>query len=81
MQRRLLLRSAIRNSARNALLCALLLLPQASAAALGTPVFEWQRCPASYCETGWYASPAVSDVDGLASLTAATGAADALGRP
>jgi hypothetical protein len=48
---------------RNALLCGLLLLPQASAAALGTPVFEWQRCPTHFCETGWYASPAVSDVD------------------
>jgi hypothetical protein len=57
------MRSAIRNSARSALLFWLLLFPLASAAALGTPVFEWQRCPASYCETGWYASPAASDVD------------------
>ena len=24
---------------------------------------KWQRCPAWYCETGWYASPAVADVD------------------
>ena len=24
---------------------------------------KWQRCPAWYCETGWYASPAVVDVD------------------
>lgn len=28
------------------------------------PVFEWSRCPDSFCETGWYASPAVGDVDG-----------------
>ena len=45
------------------LLFALPFFPRASAAALGTPVFEWQRCPSSYCETGWYASPAVADVD------------------
>ncbi|HZY43684.1 MAG TPA: VCBS repeat-containing protein, partial [Anaerolineae bacterium] len=25
---------------------------------------KWQRCPTWYCETGWYASPAVVDVDG-----------------
>ncbi len=25
---------------------------------------KWQRCPSWYCETGWYASPAVVDVDG-----------------
>jgi len=25
---------------------------------------KWQRCPGWYCETGWYASPAVADVDG-----------------
>jgi len=24
---------------------------------------EWQRCPNSWCETGWYASPAVADLD------------------
>jgi hypothetical protein len=24
---------------------------------------EWQRCPHSWCETGWYASPAVADLD------------------
>jgi hypothetical protein len=26
-------------------------------------VLEWQRCPPAFCETGWYASPAVLDVD------------------
>jgi len=26
--------------------------------------FKWQRCPNWYCETGWYASPAVADLDG-----------------
>jgi hypothetical protein len=63
MRRRPLLRSTSWNSLRSALLFGLLLLPHPSAAALGTPTFQWQRCPASYCETGWYASPAVSDVD------------------
>jgi len=63
MTRRSSLRSAIRNSARSTLLLGLLLLPHASAAVLGTPVFQWQRCPAGFCETGWYASPAVSDID------------------
>lgn len=24
---------------------------------------KWQRCPTWYCETGWYASPAVADLD------------------
>ncbi|MBK8048354.1 MAG: VCBS repeat-containing protein [Anaerolineales bacterium] len=24
---------------------------------------KWQRCPNWYCETGWYASPAVGDLD------------------
>ena len=28
-----------------------------------TLTLKWQRCPAWYCETGWYASPAVADVD------------------
>lgn len=45
-----------------ALACA---LPGASYAGLpAPPVFEWSRCPAGFCDTGWYASPAVGDVDG-----------------
>ena len=28
-----------------------------------TVTFKWQRCPSWYCETGWYASPAVADLD------------------
>ncbi|MBN1993931.1 MAG: VCBS repeat-containing protein [Anaerolineae bacterium] len=33
--------------------------------AVQTPVLKWQRggCYASWCETGWYASPAVADLD------------------
>jgi uncharacterized repeat protein (TIGR01451 family) len=31
-----------------------------------TPVLKWQRggCYATWCETGWYSSPAVADLDG-----------------
>jgi len=35
-------------------------------AAIQAPVLKWQRggCYASWCETGWYSSPAVADLDG-----------------
>lgn len=36
---------------------------QAPVAPPWTVVFKWQRCPSWYCETGWYASPAVADLD------------------
>ncbi|MBL8057784.1 MAG: VCBS repeat-containing protein [Anaerolineales bacterium] len=54
------------------LLAALGVLPPAPAqtapeapAALGAPVLKWQRggCFSSWCQTGWYASPAVADLD------------------
>ncbi len=34
--------------------------------AVQTPVLKWQHggCYASWCETGWYSSPAVADLDG-----------------
>lgn len=34
--------------------------------AIATPVLKWQRggCYSSWCETGWYSSPAVADLDG-----------------
>ncbi len=34
--------------------------------AVNAPVLKWQRggCYASWCETGWYSSPAVADLDG-----------------
>jgi hypothetical protein len=39
-------------------------LAVASAAlAIGTPTLQWQRCGPTFCQTGWYASPAVIDVD------------------
>lgn len=36
------------------------------AAAIQAPVLKWQQggCYASWCETGWYSSPAVADLDG-----------------
>jgi len=37
----------------------------ADAQAIAVPVLKWQRagCYNSWCETGWYASPAVADLD------------------
>lgn len=34
-------------------------------ATFGTPVLKWQRagCYSSWCETGWYSSPATADLD------------------
>jgi hypothetical protein len=38
----------------------------AAGAAVAAPVLKWQHggCYASWCETGWYSSPAVADLDG-----------------
>ncbi|MEJ5309855.1 MAG: hypothetical protein WHX52_08790 [Anaerolineae bacterium] len=42
--------------------------PAVSRAAVtyGAPALKWQHagCYSSWCETGWYASPAVADLDG-----------------
>jgi uncharacterized repeat protein (TIGR01451 family) len=37
-----------------------------AAPTFGAPALKWQRggCYASWCETGWYSSPAVADLDG-----------------
>src|SRR3990172_4099956 len=57
-------------------------------AAISPPILKWQRggCYSSWCETGWYSSPAVVDLEGdgspeviaatysLVILDAATGA-------
>jgi hypothetical protein len=45
-------------------LCAL--LAGISYAAVEAPILKWQRggCYTSWCETGWYSSPAVADLDG-----------------
>ena len=38
----------------------------AAVAAVGNPVLKWKHggCYSSWCETGWYSSPAVADLDG-----------------
>ena len=46
------------------LLAALTALP--ASAQLAAPVLKWEHggCHSSWCETGWYSSPAVADLDG-----------------
>ena len=53
---------------RHVLAFALVLLVPASARA--QPVEKWQAggCNGGYCDTGWYASPAVADLDGDGSM-------------
>jgi hypothetical protein len=53
------------------IICALLFLPASAAGAadrsgIAAPVLKWQHggCCNSWCETGWYSSPAVADLDG-----------------
>jgi len=31
---------------------------------ISAPVKKWQQCSPSWCQTGWYSSPAVADLDG-----------------
>ena len=51
-----------------ALVCARAAAPPAATAesALAEPVLKWQHggCYSTWCETGWYSSPAVADLDG-----------------
>jgi hypothetical protein len=48
------------------LVAAALLVPAGVDAQVEAPVLKWQRggCFASWCQTGWYSSPAVADLDG-----------------
>lgn len=41
-------------------------LPAARGAGIAAPVLKWQRggCFSNYCQTGWYSSPAVADLNG-----------------
>lgn len=54
-------------------------------AALSTPVLKWSRggCYASWCETGWYSSPALVDVnhDGIQDVVASAYSLVALNGP
>jgi hypothetical protein len=64
--------AAVRSATVLAALCAGLLPAPCSgtegrsAATLAAPVLKWQRggCFSSWCQTGWYSSPAVADLDG-----------------
>jgi len=44
----------------------------------GVPVLKWQRggCYSSWCETGWYSSPAVANIDGDTQLEVLAGMYD-----
>lgn len=44
----------------------LFLLIGVAQATVDAPILKWQRggCYSSWCETGWYSSPAVADIDG-----------------
>jgi len=46
--------------------CAALIAAGPISAQIAAPVLKWQHggCYASWCETGWYSSPAVADIDG-----------------
>src|SRR5262249_7999842 len=50
---------------RSLLAAALSLAPALAAAQISAPVLKWQRggCTAGGCQTGWYASPAIADLD------------------
>ena len=59
-----------RNAAAALLAAASLFAPRAGAeerlvSAISAPVLKWQRggCFASWCQTGWYSSPAIADLD------------------
>lgn len=49
-----------------AALVILFVTSESSAAGVSAPVLKWQcaGCYSSWCETGWYSSPAVADLDG-----------------
>ena len=42
----------------------------ANSSSLAAPVLKWQNggCYSSWCETGWYSSPAAADLDGDGSV-------------
>ncbi len=50
--------------------------PPAGATSLPAPVLKWQHggCYSSWCETGWYSSPAVADLDGDGTMEVIAGA-------
>jgi hypothetical protein len=71
----------MRSRRRRAALVAALILGAASglnaaeAPSFGAPILKWQRggCFGSYCQTGWYSSPAVADLNGDGTLEVIVG--------
>ena len=53
-------------------------LPVVLKTSISAPVLKWQRggCYSSWCETGWYSSPAVANVDGDPQLEVIAGTYD-----
>jgi len=49
---------------------------RADVSAIGVPTLEWQHggCYSSWCETGWYSSPAVADLDDDGTMEVIAGA-------
>jgi hypothetical protein len=71
----------LRSGLRDVVLLGCALAARPSGAEIGTPSFQWARCPASFCQTGWYASPAVADVDGDGVVEVVGGGYDLLAVP
>ena len=63
---------------RRLALFALVLAANAAHAAVQAPVLKWAYggCFTSWCQTGWYSSPAVVDVDGDGVLDIVSGSYD-----
>ena len=77
--------SNIFRAASYPVLLSLLVIPVLGFAAVQAPVLKWQYggCYNSWCETGWYSSPAVADInnDGINDVIASAYSIVALDGP